>query len=37
MTVSELTQLLATYPLDMRVVLDGYEEGYDDLEQHFTQ
>ena len=34
MTVSELTQLLATYPPDMRVVVDGYEDGYDDLEQH---
>ena len=34
MTVSELTQLLATYPPDMRVVVNGYEEGYDDLEQH---
>ena len=34
MTVSESTQLLATHPSDMRVVVDGYEEGYDDLEQH---
>ena len=34
MTVSELTQLLAAYPPDMRVVVTGYEDGYDDLEQH---
>ena len=36
MTVSELTQLLATYPPDMRVVVNGYEEGYDDLEAHLV-
>ena len=34
MTVSELMQLLAAHPPDLRVVVDGYEEGYDDLEQH---
>ena len=34
MTVSELMQLLAAHPPNLRVVLDGYEEGYDDLEQH---
>ena len=34
MTVGELVQLLAAYPPDLQVVLDGYEEGYDDLEQH---
>ena len=34
MTVDELIKLLATYAPDMRVVVDGYEEGYDDLEQH---
>ena len=33
MTVDELTQLLANYPTHMRVVVDSYEEGYDDLEQ----
>ena len=33
MTVDELKQLLANYPPHMRVVVDGYEEGYDDLEQ----
>ena len=32
MTVSELAQLLAAYPPDLRVVVNGYEEGYDDLE-----
>ena len=34
MTVDELIKLLATYPPDMRVVVNGYEDGYDDLEQH---
>ena len=33
MTVNELIQLLGSYPADMRVVVDGYEEGYDDLSQ----
>ena len=33
MTVDELTQLLANYPTHMLVVVDGYEEGYDDLER----
>ena len=36
MTVSELTQLLAAYPPDLRVVVNGYEEGYDDLETHLV-
>ena len=31
MTVSELIQLLAAYPADLRVVVNGYEDGYDDL------
>ena len=31
MTVAELVQLLANYPPDLRVVVNGYEEGYDDL------
>ncbi len=31
MTVNELAQLLAAYPPDLRVVVDGYEDGYDDL------
>lgn len=31
MTVSELIQLLGAYPEDMRVVVSGYEEGYDDV------
>ena len=31
MTVHELIQLLAVYPPDMRVVVQGYEDGYDDL------
>ncbi len=31
MTVQELTRLLATYPPGLRVVVSGYEEGYDDL------
>ena len=33
MTVEELVQALQNYPGDMPVVVDGYEEGYDDLEQ----
>ena len=32
MTIGELVQLLAEYPPDLRVVVNGYEEGYDDLE-----
>ena len=32
MTVSELAQLLEAYPPDLRVVVNGYEEGYDDIE-----
>ena len=32
MIVGELAQLLAAYPPDLRVVVSGYEEGYDDLE-----
>ena len=31
MTIEELMQLLERYPPDMRVVVNGYEEGYDDL------
>ena len=31
MTVNELLQLLKGYPPDLRVVVNGYEEGYDDL------
>ena len=31
MTVGELIQQLGAYPPDMRVVVNGYEEGYDDL------
>ena len=31
MTVAELVQLLVNYPPDLRVVVNGYEEGYDDL------
>jgi hypothetical protein len=31
MTVEELMRILRTYPADLRVVVDGYEEGYDDL------
>ena len=31
MTIGELIQLLESYPPDMRVVVNGYEEGYDDL------
>lgn len=31
MTVYELIQLLRNHPPDLRVVVDGYEDGYDDL------
>ena len=31
MTVSELIELLQEYPANLRVVVNGYEEGYDDL------
>ena len=31
MTTKDLIQLLAQYPPDLRVVVNGYEEGYDDL------
>ena len=31
MTVQELIELLATYPGDLRVVVNGYEDGFDDL------
>ena len=31
MTVRELIRLLASHPADMRIVVNGYECGYDDL------
>ena len=31
MTIGELIQILENHPSDMRVVVSGYEEGYDDL------
>ena len=31
MTVGQLIRVLQSYPQDMRVVVDGYEDGYDDL------
>ena len=31
MNVRDLIGLLGSYPEDMRVVVDGYEQGYDDL------
>ena len=31
MTIGELIQILEDHPSDMRVVVNGYEEGYDDL------
>ena len=31
MTVGQLIRQLQRYPQDMRVVVDGYEDGYDDL------
>ena len=31
MIVREFMELLETYPQDVRVVVNGYEDGYDDL------
>ena len=31
MTVKELVELLGKYPDDLRVVVNGYEDGFDDL------
>ena len=31
MTVAELIRMLADHPADLRVVVNGYEDGYDDL------
>ena len=31
MTIKALVELLRKYPDDLRVVVNGYEEGYDDL------
>ena len=31
MTVSELIEMLKAHPGDLRVVVNGYEEGFDDL------
>ena len=31
MIVSELIEVLKTHPGDLRVVVNGYEEGFDDL------
>ena len=36
MTIGELIRLLKTYPSDMRVVEDGYEERYSDLSPEQT-
>ncbi len=33
MTVKALKELLNQYPENLRVVVDGYEDGYDDLAQ----
>lgn len=33
MTVQELIELLAAYPPELRVVVNGYEDGFDDLAQ----
>ena len=32
MTVAELIRILETHPPELRVMVLGYEEGYDDLE-----
>ena len=31
MTIGELIRILQTYPQDTRVVVDGYEGGFDDI------
>ena len=31
MTVSQLIEVLRTHPGDLRVVVNGYEDGFDDL------
>ena len=31
MNVRELIELLGEYPAEMRVIVQGYEDGYDDL------
>lgn len=31
MTIQDLIRVLGTYPPDMRVVVNGYEEGFDDV------
>ena len=31
MTVSQLIEVLQTHPGDLRVVVNGYEDGFDDL------
>ncbi|MYI81924.1 MAG: hypothetical protein F4056_00895 [Chloroflexi bacterium] len=33
MTVQELIELLAAYPPELRVVVNGYEDGFDDVAQ----
>jgi hypothetical protein len=32
MTTKELIEILKTYPEDMRVLISGYEGGFDDVE-----
>ena len=36
MTVGQLAAILQSYPQDMRVVVDGYEDGYDYLHPHLV-
>lgn len=31
-TVQDLIRILSRYPSDLRVVVEGYEDGYDDLD-----
>lgn len=33
MKIADLIRILQTYPQDLRVVVDGYEDGYDDLNE----
>ena len=36
MTVAELMEFLSEYPPELRVVVTGYEDGYDDVERERT-
>ena len=37
LNVKELIELLGEYPGEMRVVVDGYEDGYDDVNRNYVE